>query len=106
MPTVPETTTPIELTELASVMRSVSMRAGRRAAATTTIAEALSPQPPGAGVTSAWATTSAEAGPGPSGLVDQLERLARLHDTGALGELEYMEAKQAVIAAASHGERA
>lgn len=34
------------------------------------------------------------------GLVDQLERLARLKEQGALGELEYLQAKQAVIDAA------
>lgn len=38
----------------------------------------------------------------PSGaLVDQLERLARLKAQGALGELEYLQAKQAVIDAAT-----
>ena len=49
-------------------------------------------------------SATATAGAARGGLVDQLERLARLHDSGALGELEYMEAKQAVIGAASRGE--
>ncbi len=61
------------------------------------------------GVTTAEAaeTTVGEAtGVDPSGddgLVDQLERLARLKQQGALGELEYLQAKQAVIDAASKG---
>jgi hypothetical protein len=40
---------------------------------------------------------------GDDGLVDQLERLARLKQQGALGELEYRQAKQAVIDAAAKG---
>jgi hypothetical protein len=35
--------------------------------------------------------------------VDQLERLATLKQQGALGELEYLQAKQAVIDAAARG---
>ncbi len=37
-------------------------------------------------------------------MVDQLERLARLHASGALSEQEYEDAKLAVIGAASRGE--
>lgn len=40
------------------------------------------------------------------GMVSQLERLARLKDQGALGELEYLQAKQAVIDAATKGDAA
>jgi hypothetical protein len=41
--------------------------------------------------------------PGGSGLVEQLERLARLRDHGKIGESEYLEAQQAVIDAAAKG---
>ncbi len=37
-------------------------------------------------------------------MIDQLERLARLHDSGALTDQEYEDAKLAVIGAASRGE--
>jgi hypothetical protein len=39
--------------------------------------------------------------PGHADLVDQLERLAKLKQQGAIGELEYLQAKQAVIDAAA-----
>jgi hypothetical protein len=38
--------------------------------------------------------------------VDQLERLSRLHEQGALGEQEYRDAQRAVIEAAAKGETA
>lgn len=41
---------------------------------------------------------------GATGLTGHLERLARLHEEGALSADEYQEAKRAVIAAASRGE--
>ena len=40
---------------------------------------------------------------GADGMVDQLERLARLRQQGALGEQEYLQAQQAVIDAAARG---
>jgi hypothetical protein len=64
----------------------------------------------GATVTEAASLTVGEATgygtAGPDGMVDQLERLARLRQQGALGEQEYLEAQQAVIDAASRGGRA
>lgn len=48
--------------------------------------------------------TTAGDGAGATGLTGHLERLARLHDEGALSADEYQEAKRAVIAAASRGE--
>ena len=79
--------------DLAQALRQVaSMTAA--AASATTVGEA----------------TGADDGPGlptvlggHSGLVDQLERLARLHEQGALGEQEYLEAQRAVIEASSRG---
>ena len=120
VPGVRETTTPIELSQLATAMRRVSARASRQAAATTTVAEAMSapgPAPDGAQLAAPAARRAALPARGGAGgatggaateggLVDQLERLARLHDTGAIGELEYLEAKQAVIGAASRGQTA
>jgi hypothetical protein len=52
-------------------------------------------------VTVGDATSVPPAGHG--GMVEQLERLARLRAQGALGEQEYLEAQQAVIDAASRG---
>ena len=46
VPSVRETTTPIELTELATAMRRVTLRAGRQAAATTTVAAAMASEDP------------------------------------------------------------
>jgi hypothetical protein len=60
----------------------------------------------GVTTTEAAETTVGEAthgDPSDDGLVDQLERLARLKQQGALGELEYLQAKQAVIDAATKG---
>jgi hypothetical protein len=73
-----------EYAELAGLLRQVQGQ---------TVAEARS-------LTVGEATAADDA---PSGLVDQLERLARLKEAGALGELEYLQAKQAVIDAASKG---
>lgn len=83
-------------TELAQALRQLEGMAAA-AAASTTVAEATSAAggeaPPGSTV-----------GPArPSGMVDQLERLARLHEQGALDEVEYRQAQQAVIDAASRG---
>lgn len=73
-----------ELAELAELLHHVQGR---------TTAEAVS-------VTVGEATGVEDV---PSELVDQLERLARLKERGALGELEYLRAKQAVIDAAAKG---
>ncbi len=99
VPGVRGTTTPIELNELASAMRQVSLRAGTRGASTTTVADALADPD-----RRAAAPSPADAGSEPRGMVDQLERLARLHASGALSEQEYEDAKLAVIGAASRGE--
>ena len=40
----------------------------------------------------------------PNGMIDQLERLARLRESGALTDQEYDDAKMAIIGAASRGE--
>ena len=40
----------------------------------------------------------------PNGMIDQLERLARLRESGALTDQEYDDAKVAIIGAASRGE--
>jgi hypothetical protein len=94
VPGVRSTTTPIELNELASAMRQVSIRASRNATSTTTVADAMA-MSGGAGV---GATVE------PDGMVDQLERLARLRESGALTDQEYDDAKVAVIGAAARGE--
>jgi hypothetical protein len=104
VPGVRATTTPIELRELAGAMRQVTLRAGTRDAATTTVADAMDDADRREASQREATRRSASAGPEPDGLVDQLERLARLHESGALGEQEYADAKLAVIGAASRGE--
>lgn len=56
----------------------------------------------------AQATSTSVGGPAtaddaPSGMVEQLERLARLRSEGSLGDAEYLQATRAVIDAASKG---
>ena len=111
VPGVRSTMTPIELNELASAMRQVTMRAGHarrrprpsrtRWPTPTDTRQARRPgrrwQPQRPGRRSRPQRPAA-------GLVDHLERLARLHESGALGDQEYEDAKQAVIGAASRGE--
>jgi hypothetical protein len=104
VPGVRSTTTPIELNELASAMRQVSIRASRNASSTTTVADAMATSrgstAGGAGAGGAGADTAAET----SGMVDQLERLARLRESGTLTDQQYDDAKVAVIGAAARGE--
>ena len=102
VPGVRTTTTPIELNELASAMRQVSLRASRHATSTTTVAEALAAQ--AAGSTGAESAAAESTAVEPNGMIDQLERLARLRESGALTEQEYDDAKTAIIGAASRGE--
>jgi hypothetical protein len=82
--------------DLAQALRQVASVTAA-AASTTTVGDA----------------TGADGSPGTvhpsaahSGLVDQLERLSRLHEQGALGEQEYRDAQRAVIEAAAKGETA
>jgi hypothetical protein len=77
---------------LASLLRQVQGMTVAEAAGTT-VAEATRAGDP---------AEAGEADP-PAGMVEQLERLARLKERGALGELEYLQAKQAVIDAAAKG---
>ena len=102
VPGVRTTTTPIELNELASAMRQVSLRASRHATSTTTVADALAAQ--AAGSTGAESAAAESTAVEPNGMIDQLERLARLRQSGALTEQEYDDAKMAIIGAASRGE--
>ena len=91
----PRSTRHVDLASMLRQLQGVTMVE----AASTTVAEAThpvatDPTPPGLGHQAS------------SGLVDQLERLAQLKEQGALGELEYLQAKQAVIDAAARGESA
>jgi hypothetical protein len=74
---------------LARQLRGLQAVATRRAASTITVGEAMD-RPAGtrSGVT----------------LASELERLAQLHQAGAIDKVEYDQAKSAVIAAASRGE--
>jgi hypothetical protein len=102
VPGVRSTTTPIELNELASAMRQVSLRASRSGSPTMTVGESLSTGSRGsAGPGDVGADVSAVEA---NGMIDQLERLAKLHESGALADQEYEDAKLAVIGAASRGE--
>ncbi len=74
--------------ELAQLLRQVQGATAVEAAALT-VGEAIGDDPPGQ-----------------ADLVDQLERLAKLKQQGAIGELEYLQAKQAVIDAAAKRGRA
>ncbi len=80
--------------ELARTLRAMASAATTMAADQTTVADALRDDP--------TATIAATDPPtGVPDLVSQLERLAALHRDGSLGELEYLQAKQAVIDAAA-----
>jgi hypothetical protein len=87
VPGVPATTTPIEVRELGRALRQVHRTASARAAGALTLGEAMDVGPPVTGAT----------------LTSELERLSALFSSGALTEAEYVEAKRAVIGAASRG---
>ena len=82
-PASASTTTPIELNELASAMRQVSLRASRNATPTTTVADAMAHVP---WLGSRWsrepAARSRDGAVEPNGMIDQLERLARAARVG------------------------
>jgi len=103
VPGVRSTTTPIELNELASAMRQVSLRASRSGTPGRTVADALAASDAASKGGSADVSPDASALE-PNGMIDQLERLARLHESGALADQEYEDAKLAIIGAASRGE--
>lgn len=92
-PTSPVSAAHVELAQLLRQVQGATVAQ----AAEVTVADATD---------GAWGDTEAagrlggDADPTAEGLVDQLERLARLKAEGALGELEYLQAKQAVIDAA------
>jgi hypothetical protein len=99
VPGVRGTTTPIELNQLAAAMRQVSVRASRQGTPSMTIAQSVSAHDQGV-------VRSRDGAVGQTGMVDQLERLAVLRDSGALTNQQYEDAKMAVIAAAARGEDA
>jgi hypothetical protein len=92
VPGIAATQTPVQLNELSRAMREVARNARRRASASSTVAEALAAPEPGTG--------PAES----RSLVAELERLASLHDSRALTDAEYDQAKLLLLSAASKGQ--
>ncbi len=96
-------------------MRQVSLRTSRQGTPTMTIAQSVaahdrSPEASASGVGTdvrpgrQGGTGRSVRPAGQGGMVDQLERLAVLRDSGALTTAEYEDAKMAVNRAASRGE--
>jgi hypothetical protein len=77
------------MVQLARQLRGLQAVASRQAASTITVGEAMD------------RPTGARSG---TTLASELERLAQLHESGAIDGVEYDQAKSAVIAAASRGE--
>lgn len=103
VPGVRSTMTPIELNELSRAMRQLSVTAARRGGADATIAQAMRTPEPSKPLVPTVPSDPPDLIGTTDSLVSQLERLARLRESGALSDAEYDDAKRSLLAAASRG---